>query len=137
MIRLFAKWALIALFASVHLLTPATAQTVVQVTDSFVEYRLKSFNRTRPGLVIRWQTRVIGGEIAICGVMTYPEFEQRSRLRSRVKRGTITYEGQVIMKNLFFFSEVGREAQLATGQANCRSTGVAAPNAEYTVFIKI
>ena len=126
---------LAALSVSAQMPATATAQSSIAVDSNFAEYRFKAFSRTRPGMVAKWATRVIDGEINICGVVTYPEWEQRSRLKAKLKRATITLDGNVIMKNLHFFAEVKNERQLDAARAPCRSTNIKAPKGRYTVYI--
>lgn len=105
----------------------------VRVTDEFQETELEWLGRPRPGFVLRWRTKVIDGEIAICGAAAFPEIQLRSASRNVLRRSYIVYEDKKIMRDMTFFNRVKRESKLDGSLANCASTGIKAPKGGYSV----
>lgn len=103
------------------------------VTAEFQSAEMGWYGRPEPGFVLRWRTTVINGEIAVCGAVAYPNIRLRAESVSVMRTVKIRYQDKIIMRDMSFFARAKRVSQLDKINANCASTGVAAPRGEYTV----
>lgn len=113
-------------------------ETVVQkrpVDAQFLRAELSFDDRPKPGYVLKWREAVIGGKIAICGVVAFTDPQLLSQSKSVLRTVFIQYDGAVIMRDMSFFARAPSEARLDTTHANCASTGVTAPRQPFGVSL--
>lgn len=79
----------------------------------------------------------MGGEIAIGGAVAFGNIQLRSESRTLLNRSYVTYEDKKVMKNLSFFSTARSARKLVGSNANCASTGIQAPNGNYSVWLSL
>lgn len=129
-----------AVFVAMTLTTAAQAgpaKTIAQttVTKDFVESGMSWNGRPNPGFVLRWKTRVIDGEIAICGAVAYGDIQMRSESRTVLSRAFVEYKDRKVMKNMTFFKNAKSMRKLMGSKANCATTGIKAPRGNYEVLL--
>ena len=105
-----------------------------QVTPRYVTMELKWFNQPDPGFILKWETRVINGEIAICGAVAFTNLYLRAESRRVLARTKVRYKDKIIMRSIMFVNKVP-EAEIDKATAYCASTGVKAPKGQYTVNV--
>ena len=80
------------------------------------------------------------GEIEICGAGSYSRKNDISETMSVMRDAVVLLDGQVIMKDMRFFNDVGPATGLTGKMANCRKTGVdfpgGSPEIAVTTFSK-
>ena len=119
-----------------HAKKPAKVVSKVKVTSDFTKGELNWLGRPAPGFTLLWATRVINGEIAICGAVLYGDAQLRSESRAVMRRTYIVYNEQVILRNMLFFRSAKSVSDLNAGNAHCASTGIKAPKGRYNVRLR-
>jgi hypothetical protein len=107
----------------------------VPVTDAFVplDLRWSSDQVTYKGL---WKVLVSAdGFIEICGAGRYLDASRSTETRQWLYAIYVTLNGKKILKDMTFFSDVKGRGDLRKADAACRSTGVRAPDGDFSVSL--
>lgn len=132
----------LALFVSLGLAGPGASQSgkvvrTMLLKEGFPEYTLRITGTSRPAFIVRWAPTKIDGQIAICGLVTYPNMQFQQQATTVVGKIYAVYQGRKIMRNMRFFKRVNNARKFDTTPANCALTGVRAPNGPIQVQLDL
>ncbi len=74
--------------------------------------------------------KVIEGQLAVCGVGKFLDPGTMQFARSMMRKGKVSLNGGVILKDLNFFTTRKKNDDLRRAQAICRLTGIAPPKGD-------
>lgn len=104
----------------------------VPVTSSFTHGEI-NWRSEKLGYEYVWKVRVHNGFFEICGAGTYHNNAVRSGSRKIMRRAHIEYNGEVIMKDMTFFTIVSKTEPLNKAMATCRTSTTKAPKGRFSV----
>lgn len=104
----------------------------IPIGDNFVTDKL-SWDGSIGYYSFQWKAVPVNGKFEICGAGIYSTLYIRSQSIEFMRRAKFTLNGQVILRDARFFSELPVRSNFRGGIANCRATGVDVPSGEWTV----
>ncbi|MEM9523647.1 MAG: hypothetical protein AAF982_06590 [Pseudomonadota bacterium] len=132
----------LALLVSLGLAGPGAGQSAKVVRtmllkQDFAESSVRFTGLPRPAFTVRWASTAIDGQIAICGLVTYPDMQFQQQAATVVGDIYAVYQGRKIMRGMRFFKRVNSARKFDTTPANCALTGVRAPKAPFRVQLDL
>ena len=108
----------------------------IPVDTGFTDGELTWGGAEFKGYEFKWKVLVDEGQIAICGAGFFPDPSSARASRELMRLAYLTLDDRKIMTDISFFTKVRRAADLRSAQATCRSSGHAAPQGEFTVYLE-
>ena len=102
----------------------------VPVTKDFSEMDVSWDGGYGKGYVGRMKILASDGMLIVCGAGAYVNVSNRSQSKTILKRAKLTMNGQTILKDFTYFTEVASEDAVIGAPAKCQATSAAVPKAD-------
>lgn len=102
----------------------------VPVTKDFSEMDVKWDGGFGKGYVGRMKILASNGMLIVCGAGAYVNVSNRSQSKTVLKRAKLTMNGQTILKDFTYFTEVASEDAVIGAPAKCKATSASVPKGD-------
>ena len=68
------------------------------------------------------------GNLALCGIGRMTKIQLSNPINRSLRGGTLKVKGKTVIKDFRYFTKARRKAELTSGTATCRSSGVKPPS---------